>query len=287
MTDDIREGLLYIVGHVHAPPLQQAPVLACGLPSMPTRKSVEKLYAIQQARDWIQDRIDKAKEEENTQEPLPFNSVESTPESYHEEGDAATEATPYRSSKEAQEAYIRVKLNLDPSEPTPEFSDDQWSAMRLARDYVIRGDRSLPAEEAYRLWGSHPLTGLTSATPPDEPPAIEVPQVAKVSQRRGVIYVNGTAYETYTDAARAFNIHPESLRRRLKRGWSLGQALELEPPPRAVIFKGTVYSTLSHACRAQGISYHVARKRIKEGKMPDVVIHEMLREKLLSHIAPR
>ena len=212
MTDDIREGLRYIVGHVHAPPLQQAPVLACGLPSMPTKESVEKLYAIQQARDWIQDQIDKAKEEENTQEPLPFNSVESTPESYHEETGAATE-------------------------PTAK--------------------------------------------------TIEVPQVVKVSQRRGIIYVNGTAYETYTDAARAFNIHPESLRRRLKRGWSIGQALELQPPPRAVIFKGTVYPTLSHACRAQGVSYHVARKRIKEGKMPDVVIKEMLREKLLSHIAPR
>ena len=393
MTDEIRNGLRYILGHIHAPTPEQTPVLPCGLPGMPSREAIEQLHSIILACDWIQ----KALEEEvegkdigiqlltdvhrifqqtdidriasedlvtslrqmedrpwarvdNSGRPLSKNqmarllgrfeirshsirndarvyrgyarsafagawaqhlsheepalSVESTPESYYEENGAAadTEPTPCHESQtleqifmssrlgseEAQEAYIRAKLNLDSTEPTPEFSSEEWDAMRLARDYVMGRDRT---PSAYRLWGSHPLTGLTRTIPPDEPsavvshqPAIEVPQVedpyplppppkpSRVTQRRKSVYIDGIAYKNLSAAARARGLNVEAVRSRVKRGWTLAQALELTLSPRGVVVDGVGYKTLAHACRAVGADYHNARNKVNRGMTAQQVI---------------
>lgn len=307
MTDDIQVGLLYILGHIHAPTPEQVPVLPCGLPGMPSREAIQKLHTITLACDWIHDQIEKniAVEEEQVQkaqESLPFVEVESTPESFHEENGAAMEAGRdwEAENEQARDAYIRAKLNLDPSEPTPKFSDNQWSAMKLARDYVIRGDRSFPAEEAYRLWGSHPLTGFVVspaleklrqtlstcstetldflASFDDSAPAIKVPQVVKRKSRsRKSIYVmdrhyGRVVYKTLSHAARAYNLNEEAVRSRVKRGWTIEQALEIDVAPRGVVIKTAgeegVYKNLAAACRANNVSYASVQARIKKGESP-------------------
>ena len=264
MTDDIREGLIYIVGHVHAPPLQQAPVLACGLPSMPTRKSVEKLYAIQKARDWIQDQIDKVEEEQaqKAQEPVPF--VESTPESYHEENGAA------RLTKTASIATAP--------------SDDPLAAI-IADPMTIAADTALGFEELPdRLMVGLTRNATVRPTLDDAiaygraAPVIEVPQLRPApikrrrSSKRRVVYINGKTYRTLSHAARAHGLNEEAGRSRVKRGWTIAQALEVTPAPRAVVIEGKVFPTLADACRAYEVDYHAVRARVTKGEAASRVI---------------
>ncbi|MGR5195799.1 NUMOD1 domain-containing DNA-binding protein [Vibrio rotiferianus] len=85
------------------------------------------------------------------------------------------------------------------------------------------------------------------------------------------LVVNGLSFITRTEAARYFNITPKLVTERMnKRGWTLEQALELEPSPsrtysKKVVIDGTEYSSMRQAARELGVSQSTLMNRIKSG----------------------
>ncbi|EHR5465775.1 hypothetical protein KUM02_004298 [Vibrio parahaemolyticus] len=85
------------------------------------------------------------------------------------------------------------------------------------------------------------------------------------------LVVNGLSFATRTEAARYFNINPKLVTERMtKRGWTLVQALELEPSPsrtysKKVVIDGTEYSSMRQAARELGVSQSTLMNRIKSG----------------------
>lgn len=85
------------------------------------------------------------------------------------------------------------------------------------------------------------------------------------------LVVNGLSFATRTEAARYFNINPKLVTDRMtKRGWTLVQALELEPSPsrtysKKVVIDGTEYSSMRQAAREIGVAQSTLMNRIKAG----------------------
>ncbi|OEA23995.1 hypothetical protein BBM55_03730 [Vibrio parahaemolyticus] len=85
------------------------------------------------------------------------------------------------------------------------------------------------------------------------------------------LVVNGLSFVTRTEAARYFNINPKLVTERMnKRGWTLEQALELEPSPsrtysKKVVIDGTEYSSMRQAARELGVAQSTLMNRIKTG----------------------
>ncbi|HCG8201457.1 TPA: hypothetical protein NJ509_004226 [Vibrio parahaemolyticus] len=85
------------------------------------------------------------------------------------------------------------------------------------------------------------------------------------------LVVNGLSFATRTEAARYFNINPKLVTERMtKRGWTLVQALELEPSPsrtysKKVVIDDTEYSSMRQAARELGVSQSTLMNRIKSG----------------------
>ncbi|HCG8591128.1 TPA: LysR family transcriptional regulator [Vibrio parahaemolyticus] len=85
------------------------------------------------------------------------------------------------------------------------------------------------------------------------------------------LVVNGLSFVTRTEAARYFNINPKLVTERMsKRGWTLEQALELEPSPsrtysKKVVIDGTEYSSMRQAARELGVAQSTLMNRIKAG----------------------
>ncbi|MDL2004478.1 hypothetical protein MT369_19750 [Vibrio parahaemolyticus] len=85
------------------------------------------------------------------------------------------------------------------------------------------------------------------------------------------LVVNGLSFATRTEAARYFNINPKLVTERMtKRGWTLVQALELEPSPsrtysKKVVIDDTEYSSMRLAARELGVSQSTLMNRIKSG----------------------
>ena len=79
-------------------------------------------------------------------------------------------------------------------------------------------------------------------------------------------------YKTLSHAARAYNLNEEAVRSRVKRGWTIEQALEIDVAPRGVVIKTAgeegVYKNLAAACRANNVSYASVQARIKKGESP-------------------
>lgn len=85
------------------------------------------------------------------------------------------------------------------------------------------------------------------------------------------LVVNGLSFVTRTEAARYFNINPKLVTERMnKRGWTLEQALELEPSPsrtysKKVVIDGSEYSSMRQAARELGVAQSTLMNRIKAG----------------------
>jgi hypothetical protein len=73
-------------------------------------------------------------------------------------------------------------------------------------------------------------------------------------------------------AARARSLNEDAVRSRVKRGWTLAQALELTLPPRGVVVDGVAYKTLADACRAVDADYQDARSQIRRGMTAQQVL---------------
>ncbi len=108
------------------------------------------------------------------------------------------------------------------------------------------------------------------------------------------LVANGLSFITRTAAACHFGINPKLVNERMtKRGWTLEQALELEPSPsrtfaRKVVIDGVEYSSMRQAGRELGVAQSTLMNRIKAG----IGVEEALsaahseREKLKGHSKP-
>lgn len=85
------------------------------------------------------------------------------------------------------------------------------------------------------------------------------------------LLVNGVSFASRAEAARHFGINPKLVTERMtKRGWTLEQALELEPRPRRtfakkVVIDGTEYPSMRQAAKVLGVAQSTLMNRIKAG----------------------
>ncbi|OZS41604.1 hypothetical protein ASV53_22850 [Photobacterium sanguinicancri] len=83
--------------------------------------------------------------------------------------------------------------------------------------------------------------------------------------------VDGRTFKSRSAAARHYGLEPKLVNERMtKRGWTLSQALELEPRPTAPYRKGVVidgikYSSMREAARKLGVAQSTLMNRIKAG----------------------
>lgn len=83
--------------------------------------------------------------------------------------------------------------------------------------------------------------------------------------------VEGRSFVTRTEAARHYGLNPKLVTERMtKRGWTLEQALELEPSPsrtyaKKVVIDGTEYSSIRQAAKELGVAQSTLMNRIKAG----------------------
>ncbi|MDE1333931.1 hypothetical protein [Vibrio aestuarianus] len=108
------------------------------------------------------------------------------------------------------------------------------------------------------------------------------------------LQVNGVSFASRTEAARHFGINPKLVTERMtKRGWTLEQALELEPSPRRtfakkVVIDGTEYPSMRQAAKELGVAQSTLMNRIKSGiSVEDALSGDHSeREKLKGHSKP-
>lgn len=94
------------------------------------------------------------------------------------------------------------------------------------------------------------------------------------------VSVEGTTFPSVRQAALAYGKDYKKVYNRLsKKGWSLGQALDIDPPPETVKFVGLTldvfgvkYSSIAEAARANGIHSESLRRRIARGETPEAAI---------------
>ncbi|EHI9240803.1 LysR family transcriptional regulator [Vibrio vulnificus] len=86
-----------------------------------------------------------------------------------------------------------------------------------------------------------------------------------------ILTLEGRSFATRTEAARHYGLSPKLVTERMtKRGWTLEQALELEPSPsrtysKKVVIDGTEYSSMRQAARELGVAQSTLMNRIKAG----------------------
>ena len=72
------------------------------------------------------------------------------------------------------------------------------------------------------------------------------------------LVLEGKTYESLLDAAAHYKLHPSTLARRLRYGWTNEQAVGLEEKPtrigsaKKVVYKGVTYPNLKHLAEAFG-----------------------------------
>lgn len=85
-------------------------------------------------------------------------------------------------------------------------------------------------------------------------------------EKRKPITVSGVTYSSVADAARTLGLKERLVHGRIKAlGWSVEQALELAPRPRAILVQGTVFESHRALEAAFGVCSSTLRKRLKKG----------------------
>ena len=113
-----------------------------------------------------------------------------------------------------------------------------------------------------------------------------------VSKNR--IVVEGQQFPSRSAAARHYGINPKLVGERINKfGWTLTQALELEPRPKGdyrkpVTIDGTEYSSMREAARILGVAQSTLMNRIKSGISVKVALSasHAAREKLKGQSKP-
>jgi hypothetical protein len=83
----------------------------------------------------------------------------------------------------------------------------------------------------------------------------------------GAVVFNGTTYGSLTEAAVAAGMDPGTAHGRVRRGWSVADALSTPPtsPARPVRIGEVTYATKAEACAAAGVDPWTMHHRVKHG----------------------
>ena len=100
--------------------------------------------------------------------------------------------------------------------------------------------------------------------------------------------LNGVAYPSMTEVANAYDLSIQKLSRRLKSGWSLSQAVELEPPPpreknpasKSVSTKDGDFPSMKAAATYYGVNVANVRARLKLGWSIEEALEICLRQEV-------
>lgn len=86
------------------------------------------------------------------------------------------------------------------------------------------------------------------------------------------LVIDGKTYESLLDAAAHYKVHPSTLARRLRYGWTNEQAVGIEEKPtrigsaKKVVYKGVTYPNLKHLAEAFGKNAEMLRRKIRDGQ---------------------
>ncbi|MGR5553507.1 hypothetical protein ACPV5Y_13665 [Vibrio alfacsensis] len=100
------------------------------------------------------------------------------------------------------------------------------------------------------------------------------------------LLVNGVSFASRAEAARHFGINPKLVTERMtKRGWTLEQALELEPSPsrtfaKKVVIDGTEYASMRQAAKELGVAQSTLMNRLKAGHSVDAALSQVLSQRI-------
>lgn len=98
--------------------------------------------------------------------------------------------------------------------------------------------------------------------------------------------VEGKTYESLLDAAANYKIHPSTLARRLRYGWTNEQAVGLEEKPqrigsaKKVVYKGVTYPNLKHLAEAFGKNAEMLRRKLRDGQTLEEALTERLEKRI-------
>lgn len=98
------------------------------------------------------------------------------------------------------------------------------------------------------------------------------------------VEVDGKLFRSLTAAARAYGLNPKAVHARISaHGWTLRQALELDPLPQSVksrgiplSIRGKQYRSVEEAARAHGVDSEALGRRVRAGQSPDDALREAL-----------
>lgn len=100
------------------------------------------------------------------------------------------------------------------------------------------------------------------------------------------LVVEGKTYESLLDAAAHYKLHPSTLARRLRYGWTNEQAVGLEEKPtrigsaKKVVYKGVTYPNLKHLAEAFGKNAEMLRRKIRDGQTVDEALTERVEKRI-------
>ena len=100
------------------------------------------------------------------------------------------------------------------------------------------------------------------------------------------LVVEGKTYESLLDAAAQYKIHPSTLARRLRYGWTNEQAVGLEEKPtrigsaKKVVYKGVTYPNLKHLAEAFGKKTEMLRRKLRDGLTLDEALAERTEKRI-------
>jgi len=98
--------------------------------------------------------------------------------------------------------------------------------------------------------------------------------------------IEGKTYESLLDAATHFKVHPSTLARRLRYGWTNEQAVGLEKKPtrigsaKEVVYKGITYPNLKYLAEAFGKNAEMLRRKIRDGQTVDEALSEIVEKRI-------
>lgn len=98
--------------------------------------------------------------------------------------------------------------------------------------------------------------------------------------------IEGKTYESLLEAAAHYKVHPSTLARRLRYGWTNEQAVGLEEKPtrigsaKKVVYKGVTYPNLKHLAEAFGKNAEMLRRKLRDGQTVDQALSERVEQRI-------
>ncbi len=106
------------------------------------------------------------------------------------------------------------------------------------------------------------------------------------------LIVEDKTFESLLEAAAHYKVHPTTLARRLRYGWTNEQAVGLEEKPKRigsakqVVYKGITYPNLKHLAEAFGKNADMLRRKLRDGLTVDEALTERLEKRISANAKP-